>query len=297
MVSTTVTPHTHLIPSHDLTRDGWPRLASALGLTRPSSVAIPLSPDALGAWGIPKELASGRRISVLSDPTTPCRVLVVEGESSTKTRRALARAVHRHNPGALVLWWFVDAHALRISMLDEHTPVTLSLARRLEDDAARTRLHALDIRHLVARDTLTTEEAVRRHILGVLSQEHLTRAFFARLTRAFDELEATMIHGPSDPDARHDLALMTLLRLIVLYLLQSRGALDHDPRFISRVTSAARADGRDIWRDVLAPLCFEALNTPGDARHERVLAMGRFPFLNGGLFEPSPLEQPHPELT
>ncbi|MEM1349346.1 MAG: hypothetical protein AAGI01_12365, partial [Myxococcota bacterium] len=145
--------------------------------------------------------------------------------------------------------------------------------------------------------TCTTTEAVRRHVLDVLSQEHLTRAFFTQLRVALDALSEHMLHGPEEPAQRHDLALMTLLRLIVLYFLQSRGALDHDPRFIARATAAARDRGEDVWRDVLARLCFQALNTPLELRDERVLAMGNFPFLNGGLFEPSPLELQHPALT
>jgi hypothetical protein len=53
------------------------------------------------------------------------------------------------------------------------------------------------------------------------------------------------------------------------------------------------ARGRELHPTVLSPLFFGCLNTP---LHERTLAarkLGRIPYLNGGLFEPSPFELRH----
>jgi hypothetical protein len=47
----------------------------------------------------------------------------------------------------------------------------------------------------------------------------------------------------------------------------------------------------DFHRLVLRPLFFGTLNTPPKRRAPRALAFGRIPFLNGGLFGPTPLER------
>jgi Eco57I restriction-modification methylase len=50
---------------------------------------------------------------------------------------------------------------------------------------------------------------------------------------------------------------------------------------------------RSVHRDLLAPLFFGTLNQPPALRGRAARAFGRIPFLNGGLFEPHPLERLH----
>ena len=51
------------------------------------------------------------------------------------------------------------------------------------------------------------------------------------------------------------------------------------------------ARGRKIHRDLLRPLFFGTLNRPWDLRSRAAKSFGPIPFLNGGLFEPHPLER------
>ncbi len=50
---------------------------------------------------------------------------------------------------------------------------------------------------------------------------------------------------------------------------------------------------RAIHRHLLLPLFFGTLNQPRQRRHAAARAFGQIPFLNGGLFEPHPLERRH----
>ncbi|HEX2122648.1 MAG TPA: N-6 DNA methylase, partial [Thermoanaerobaculia bacterium] len=91
-------------------------------------------------------------------------------------------------------------------------------------------------------------------------------------------------------------ALLILSRLLFLSFVQEKGWLDGERRFLVDRLEHEESRGREFFSGVLAPLFFGCLNTP---LHERKLAarkLGRVPYLNGGLFEPSPFEQRHRTL-
>ena len=124
----------------------------------------------------------------------------------------------------------------------------------------------------------------------VLASEGVTprffRAFRTTLERLTDRLAAPVarVH-------RHALALTALTRVLFLYFIQSKGWLDGDPRYIARLLNRAFSTRRHFHHAFLHALCFGALNRPPASRTKAALALGRVPFLNGGLFEPSPLER------
>jgi len=124
----------------------------------------------------------------------------------------------------------------------------------------------------------------------VLASEGVTprffRAFRTTLERLTDRLPA-----PGSRIHRHALALTTLTRVLFLYFIQSKGWLDGDNRYIGRLLDRAFAKRRHFHRSFLHALCFGALNRPDAQRSSAARALGRVPFLNGGLFEPSPLER------
>ncbi|MGH8721680.1 MAG: N-6 DNA methylase, partial [Burkholderiales bacterium] len=126
----------------------------------------------------------------------------------------------------------------------------------------------------------------------VLATEGVTprffRAFRGTLEHMTDRLQAPRCH----PD-RHALTLTALTRVLFLYFIQSKGWLNGDPRFLPRLLDAALAGRRHFHRSALHPLCFGALNRPEPERSGAARALGRLPFLNGGLFEPTPLERRH----
>jgi hypothetical protein len=132
--------------------------------------------------------------------------------------------------------------------------------------------------------------ALSLRIGAALATEGITprffRAFRGTLTRLSDRLRV-----PRAPADRHALALTALTRVLFLYFVQSKGWLDADPRYLSRRFEEVVHRRRHFHRTVLHPLCFGALNRPPELRGPAAQALGRLPFLNGGLFEPTALER------
>jgi hypothetical protein len=123
-----------------------------------------------------------------------------------------------------------------------------------------------------------------------LEGEGVGRRFFQAFRATLDRLTAAL-PGPRPEVERHGLALLQLTRVLFLYFVQCRGWLDGRPDFLARAVDSCLAARRHLHRDLLEPLFFGTLNRPLDARSRIPRGFGRVPFLNGGLFEPHPLER------
>lgn len=286
----------------------WQSLAARLGYDTAHGAQI--SAASFPVWGFDaRDAAAFDGVEVLA-ATPDYRLMRVDDEAGRgdfRTLRRLMCALRRVNPEELVVWWWTRAETLTVALLDTYEDGR-EFVRRMDidrgepDAVSLAQLEALSIADLgdaENADPDVTDRAamLRRHIGEVLAQERLTREFFAGFTKALDTLCAEMVEGPEDAEDRHDVALATLLRLVFLYFLQIRGALDGDRRFVLRKLREARAQQRNFYRSVLRPLFFDALNQPLTSRRASVAALGEFPFLNGGLFEPLPAEHRHPELS
>lgn len=122
-----------------------------------------------------------------------------------------------------------------------------------------------------------------------LATRAVDREFFRRFRRVLD---AHMAALPLPTAAeRHALALLQLTRVLFLHFVQQRGWLDGRDDFLARAVDGCLAARRSVQRDLLRPLFFGALSRPPDRRSPRVRRLGELPYLNGGLFEPHPLER------
>ncbi len=130
------------------------------------------------------------------------------------------------------------------------------------------------------------------HIASALDADAVGRAFFDRFRTV---LAAAMEALPSRmPIAdRHAAALLQLTRLLFLHFVQAKGWLDGRPRFLREELDRALAARRPVQRQLMAPLFFGTLNQPWASR-TAARRFGRVPFLNGGLFQPHPLEREWP---
>jgi hypothetical protein len=90
---------------------------------------------------------------------------------------------------------------------------------------------------------------------------------------------------------RHGLALLQLTRVLFLYFVQTKGWLAGRDQFMALEVDRCLRQRRRIHRDLLRPLFFGTLNQPLSSRSRTAVAFGPIPFLNGGLFEPHPLER------
>jgi len=134
--------------------------------------------------------------------------------------------------------------------------------------------------------------AVAARTADALSGEGLGRQFFLAFRAARDRFTSSMPPAIPEQD-RHELALLQLTRVLFLYFVQAKGWLDGSERFLRSRVDDCLFRRRSVHRDLLLPLFFGTLNTPQTARRGSALSFGNVPFLNGGLFEPHPLERRH----
>lgn len=130
------------------------------------------------------------------------------------------------------------------------------------------------------------------HAADVLGGEGVGTRFFRQFRRTLEAL-ADGLPGPLPAADRQALALLQLTRILFLYFVQARGWLAGNIRFMADAVDGCLARRRRIHRDVLRPLFFGTLNRPLDQRSRGARALGAIPYLNGGLFEPHPLERRH----
>ncbi len=94
-------------------------------------------------------------------------------------------------------------------------------------------------------------------------------------------------------DERRAWALIQLTRLLFLRFVESEGWLDGNRRFLAEQLDRCLRARRDPTRHLLHPLFFGTLNRAWIERSRFARAFGAVPFLNGGLFEPHPVERHH----
>ncbi len=134
--------------------------------------------------------------------------------------------------------------------------------------------------------------ALSLRIGEVLASEGVTPRFFRAFRHTLEKLTDRLATPPSRVD-RHALTLTALTRVLFLYFIQSKGWLNGDTRYVARLLDQALAARRHFHRSFLHALCFGALNRPAVERGAAARALGKIPFLNGGLFESSVLERRH----
>jgi Eco57I restriction-modification methylase len=132
--------------------------------------------------------------------------------------------------------------------------------------------------------------ALSLRVADVLASEGVTPRFFRAFRQTLERLTGRLT-APSAHIDRHALALTALTRVLFLYFVQAKGWLDGDARYLPRLLQSALNRGLHFHRVFLHPLCFGALNRPLASRGKTARALGRLPFLNGGLFEPTGLER------
>lgn len=282
-----------------LSRGEWLRLAEHLGFSVQGATVIPTS--TYRVWGITKELmAPFEELRVLS-VEQGFRLLLVQGDGNYGEFRRLATSVARHNVEDATLWWW-----------DRRDIVTAATVSRTT--SGRWRMHSVDAcraspesmavdawrrqacSRVIAADQCDPGLTMKRHLEEAFDQQRTTRAFFLGFSEALELLQSKLERGPDDEQDRHDLSLAALLRLVFVYFLQRRGMLDGDQAFVLRQLRISCAEEKNYTETVLKPLFFGALNRPEDERDTDAHSLGDLPFLNGGLFEPLPVESQHPHF-
>jgi hypothetical protein len=207
----------------------------------------------------------------------------VESQQPEEEAGRLARRISSR--GRLCLVFALDALKQRLALA-----VGFGGCPRLELDLSRPDGEALaSLRKLV----FTSEAgslAFAARAADALSSESVGRRFFQEFRGTLDKLSACL-PGPMQPADRHSLALLQLTRVLFLYFIQSKGWLGGRERFLAEEVDRCLRRNRRVHRDLLCPLFFGTLNRPKESRTRAAVGFGPIPFLNGGLFEPHPLER------
>jgi hypothetical protein len=207
----------------------------------------------------------------------------VAGSSAERDAQALARRLAGRGrvSGALGL----DARARRLTLA-----VSLSGTPRLVLDLDAPEPAALAKLRRLADGRCRGAPAYAAYAVDVLGGEGVGLRFFRRFRDTLDRMAAGL-PGPMASTDRHALALLQLTRVLFLYFVQARGWLAGDRRFLADAVDRCLARKRNVHRHLLRPLFFGTLNRPVAERGRGALALGPIPFLNGGLFEPHPLDR------
>jgi hypothetical protein len=203
--------------------------------------------------------------------------LLQSGEASVKTAarilaaRGIPAAVLGFDPAIRLIRLGVSGAPLLRLDLDDPEPLALG---RLERCRARP-------------DELALAAVFR--IADALSSSGVDQRFFAAfrgtLARVMESVPPRIPLGD-----RHALGLLQLTRILFLYFVEARGWLGNR-RLLREEVDRCLAAGRSLHRDLLDPLFFGTLNRPYSRRSRLARRFGPVPFLNGGLFEPHPLER------
>jgi hypothetical protein len=152
--------------------------------------------------------------------------------------------------------------------------------RRLDVDLDEPSPHAVDRLNLLAAG-----ESIDQIFDLALDRESITRRFFAKFRDAVRDVTTAL------PDEGSDEALLILSRLLFLSFVQEKGWLNGERRFLFD-----RLGTPNYFANVLRPLFFGCLNTAIADRDAAARLLGKIPYLNGGLFEPSSYEIRYPDL-
>ncbi len=115
-----------------------------------------------------------------------------------------------------------------------------------------------------------------------------------RLLRDLLERGAALLPARVRHDTRLSWLLLQVTRLLFLRFVESEGWLDRRSAFLREEFDRCLVARRDPQRHLLQPLFFGTLNRPMSSRSRLTRSFGDIPFLNGGLFEPHPVERRYP---
>ena len=124
----------------------------------------------------------------------------------------------------------------------------------------------------------------------ILKRDALSARFYRTLDKLVRQLALTA-KGKGSREERDELALLCASRLLFLAFLEAKGWLAGERGFLLKHCASFLEQGGRLHERFLRPLFFGTLNTPIHQRSAAAKSFGAIPFLNGGLFSPTRLEQ------
>ena len=253
------------------------------------------SPDAQRTIGI-HELVTSAEITrgagalrLLSATLAPHAGLATTADSRELVRR-LCITLARNAPTRRWCIATLDhsGHNLTVATVTPHPQGPRIAVLRVD----RTHVVDSDAETLRTLASIAETDDVLRHarFTDILKRDALSNRFYHGLQRTVTHL-ATSASGPATRPEKLELALLCASRCLFLAFLEAKGWLNDDRDFLLQHATANLEIGGQLHNKLLRPLFFGTLNTPHSQRAPSARAFGNIPFLNGGLFAPTPLER------
>ena len=269
-------------------------LAPIAALVGCTGAPATLDVDAKQALGIPNECDVAR---VARGPAT-LRALLLEIRGPRPMREVIAQLARRLSARAPHLLW------LAIACRDATGDVAIAAwfpgrsgphVRALLVDRANVVDSDAETLCALASAMESIDVITHARWVAILGREAVTRRFYRALERLVSTL-AVEARGRAPLEARREIALLYASRLLFLSFLEAKEWMDGDRSFLARRYDACLGDRGGFQRRVLVPLFFGTLNTPTRSRATAARALGRIPFLNGGLFARAAVERSHRDV-
>ena len=135
-----------------------------------------------------------------------------------------------------------------------------------------------------------------------LDVERVTKRFYDQFRVELTAFQK-FINGFTKQGDRDWYASLMLNRMMFIYFIQKQGFLDGDEHYLrNRLKKVQEQDGPDrfmrFYRKFLLRLFHEGLGQPeADRSVELTALLGKVPYLNGGIFDPHPLELDNPDIN
>ncbi len=212
------------------------------------------------------------------------RVFAVSADSPEAAARSLARALRTSGERAIAVALSPQCLVIAAPRPDPtHTTRVLTVPLRGATPFALQQLESLR----PAPTSNALSHALR--VTEALSTQVAGERFFTAFRITLERMAASLDQRRPVADRRM-VALLSLTRVLFLYFVQAKGWLDGRPDYLRSLLDITLARRRHFHRTALHLLFFGTLNRPmPQRRHARRL--GDIPYLNGGLFEPHPVER------
>lgn len=267
-------------------------LLASIGI---AGVARPLDARQLKALGVGETLRDAHFIAS-GETLRAVAAIVRDGPPLREQLPRLAARLQSRAPHVRWLLALADPRDATLALAawndERHPPRVRSLV------VDRNAVRDADAETLCALHAAACRDATLLHLrwTEVLGRDALSRRFYRELERRVHELAESTPARVSAED-RRALALLHTSRLLFLAFLEAKGWLDGRRDFLVEAFDARMAAGGGFQPRVLRPLFFGTLNTPIPRRASAAHALGRIPFLNGGLFAATALERRHRDVV
>ncbi|SFR38572.1 hypothetical protein SAMN04487947_0748 [Halogeometricum rufum] len=130
-------------------------------------------------------------------------------------------------------------------------------------------------------------------VQALYDTREVVKEFYTEFESLQTDLVTEVAGIPDDRgDAKQRYVQVLMDRLIFLYFIQKKNLLNFNTDYLLEKHTEYVDEGEDVYEEFFNPLFFEVL-----ADNKQAEGFGTVPYLNGGLFSTTPIEEEFPEVT